>query len=69
MLGRSYAGFLGLLAFATSVLRGLLLGDDVSPTLTQAISCLVGFAALGWIVGRIGEAAMVESVQAGRRSR
>ena len=58
-MGRTYAGILGLLALLASVAHGLLHGRSTDTILLEAWLGLVGFAALGgvlgWIAGRIVE--------------
>ena len=62
-MGRTYAGILGPLAFTTVLLRGLSLAAGVEPTLKLAMLCLFGFAIVGFVVGNIAEATIVESVR------
>jgi len=63
MMGRSYAGILGPLAFATVLFRGLILADGVEPTLELAMICLFAFSIVGFVVGGIAEATVLESVK------
>lgn len=62
-MGRTYAGILGPLAFATVLFRGLILGDGAEPTLKLAMICLFAFSGLGVVIGRIAEATILESVK------
>lgn len=62
-MGRKYAGILGPLAFATVLFRGLVLADGLDPTLKLAMLSLFSFAALGFLIGRIAEATVLESVK------
>ena len=63
-MGRTYAGILGPLAFATVLFRGLILGEGAEPTLKLAMICLFAFAILGLVIGRVAEATVLESVKA-----
>jgi len=62
-MGRKYAGILGPLAFATVLFRGLILVDGVEPTLKLAMICLFAFAAVGFVIGCVAEATILESVK------
>ncbi|MDP6467897.1 MAG: hypothetical protein QF918_09165 [Pirellulaceae bacterium] len=62
-MGRTYAGILGPLAFATVLFRGLILVDGVEPTLKLAIFCLFSFALVGSLIGGVAEATSMESVK------
>ncbi len=62
-MGRTYAGILGPLAFATVLIRGLILADGTEPTLKLAMISLFTFAVVGGIIGRIAEATVLESVK------
>ena len=63
-MGRSYAGILGSLAFATVIVRGLLAGADVIGTIKTASAALFVFAAVGYVAGRIAAAVVRDSVHA-----
>ena len=62
-MGRSYAGILGPLAFATIVARGVVTGAGVEGTLAAASVALFLFAAIGYIVGQLGELLVNDSVR------
>ena len=62
-MGRTYAGILGPLVFATVLFRGLILGDAAEPTLKLAIGCLFIFTVVGFFIGRVAEATILESVR------
>jgi len=62
-MGRTYAGILGPLAFATVLFRGLIVSDGAAPTLKLAMICLFAFAILGLVIGRVAEATILESVK------
>jgi hypothetical protein len=62
-MGRSYAGILGPLAFATLVARGLLRGDAVAETMLTASLGLFAMAAVGYLAGRIAQFIVDESVR------
>ena len=61
-MGRKFAGVLGPVAFVTIVARGVLRGSDLGSTMQTACLCLFGFAALGYLVGRVAAATVNESV-------
>ncbi len=63
-MGRSYAGIIGLLAFVTVVTRGLIDGASVESTLQVACLSLFGYAAIGYVIGRVGELIVADSVGA-----
>jgi hypothetical protein len=63
-MGRSYAGILGPIAFATVIVRGLLAGADVIATLKTATAALFLFAAVGYVAGRIAAGIVRDSVHA-----
>lgn len=63
-MGRTYAGILGLVAFATFVARGLIDHATGGSVMVQAAAGLFAFAAIGWIVGTLAETTIVQSVQA-----
>jgi hypothetical protein len=52
-VARLYAGILGLLAFLTTLVRGLLHGGDPETVLWSAWYALLAFALLGGVVGRL----------------
>lgn len=59
-----YAGILGLLAFLTSSVRGLLHGGEVESVLLTAWLSLLAFAAIGGVVGWVAGRIVEESVRA-----
>ncbi len=63
-MGRNYAGTLGLLACLVVVVRGLFDGGDLENTIWWASLCLFGFAAIGYVAGRLASWIIRESVQA-----
>ena len=62
-MGRTYAGILGLLAFATVIARSLVRGGDLASSLLTASGALFAFAALGYIIGTIAERTIVEAIE------
>ncbi len=62
-MGRTYAGILGPLAFCVVVARGLFGGGDFQSTIWLASLCLFGFAAIGYVVGKIASSTIRQSVQ------
>jgi hypothetical protein len=59
-----YAGVLGPLAFATIVTRGLIDAGGAESTLKMATFGLFGFAAVGYVAGRIADLMVIETVRA-----
>lgn len=62
-MARSYAGVLGTLACGMILARGLITGSGLETTIATACLALFGFAALGWIAGRLAERFVQESVR------
>lgn len=67
-MGRTYAGILGPLAFLTVVVRGVVEGRGADGTLLTASLLMFAFAALGYVLGRVGALVVDDSVQAGFRT-
>ena len=61
-MARAYAGTLGPLAFCIILARGLLDGRGADGTIQLALICLFGFAAVGYVVGRIASTTVIDSV-------
>ena len=61
-MARTYAGILGPLAFATSLVRGVLAGGGTEGVLGTAWCCLLAFAAIGGLIGWIAERIVEDSV-------
>ncbi|MFH1267662.1 MAG: hypothetical protein ABIK89_18255, partial [Planctomycetota bacterium] len=64
LVARIYAGILGPLALLTCVARGILHGSGVESTLLSAWFGLLAFSALGFVIGRLAEWIVDESVGA-----
>jgi hypothetical protein len=62
-MGRTYAGSLGLLAFALMAVRGILQAAGAEQTLLAASAALFVFAALGYVLGNLAEHLVRESVR------
>jgi hypothetical protein len=62
-VGRHYAGILGLLAFLTIVVRGLVRGAGAESTLLAAAFHLFLFAFVGYIVGQLAGWIVLDSVR------
>jgi hypothetical protein len=62
-MGRSYAGILGPLAFATIVARGAIAGWPLEPTLLSASVAVFLFAAIGYLAGHTAEFLINQSVR------
>ncbi len=63
-MARIYAGILGPLALLTCVARGMLHGSGVESTLLSAWFSLLVFSAIGYVIGRLAEWIVDESVGA-----
>lgn len=63
-MGRHYAGILGLLAFLTVVMRGLVHGAGAESTLLAAAIHLFLFAFVGYLVGQLAGWIVLDSVRA-----
>ena len=62
-LARLYAGLLGPLAFAVTLLRALLWGGSLTAVKSACLALAV-FTVIGLIVGQIAESIVQESVKA-----
>lgn len=60
---RIYAGILGLLAFLTCVVRGLMHGESPMSILTAACGSLCLFALVGSVVGWLASQAVEDAVR------
>ncbi len=61
-MARTYAGILGLVAFATSLACGVIHGKQAESVVWTAWLWLLGFAALGWVLGWIADRTVQEAV-------
>ena len=62
-MARIYAGILGPLAFLTTLSRGVLHDGATDSILFSAWCALLAFSAVGYVVGRIAEQTVEESVR------
>jgi hypothetical protein len=62
-MARSYAGVLGLVAFATTIAHGVLHGRGPEATLLWASIGMLAFAAIGSLLGSIGAATVEEAAR------
>ncbi|MEC7355841.1 MAG: hypothetical protein VXY07_12385 [Planctomycetota bacterium] len=62
-MGPSYAGILGTLAYVIVILRGVLQGYAVEGTIKLSILLLFVFAAIGYVIGKIAESTIEDSIQ------
>ena len=63
-MGQTYAGVLGLLAFLVTVVNGLTSAGGTETTIKVACLCLFLFGAVGYLIGRIAQSAVEDSVRA-----
>ena len=63
-MAHRYAGILGLLAFLTSLIRGVAHGGGADSVLLVAWMSLLVFAAVGWVVGWVAQKTVEDSVRA-----
>ena len=68
-MGGNYAGILGLVAFLTTVTRGLIHGGGTESTIKFAVINLILFAAIGLLLGRTAEWNIGDSLRSQLRSR
>jgi hypothetical protein len=62
-MGRRYAAALGLLAFASTLVRGAIAGGAWDSTLSNAILCLCIFSLVGGAAGWIAEGIIEEAIR------
>ena len=62
-MGPSYAGILGTLAYVIVILRGVLQGYAVEGKIKLSILLLFVFAAIGYVIGKIAESTIEDSIQ------
>ena len=62
-MGPSYAGILGTLAYVIVILRGVLQGYAVEGTIKLSILLLFVFAAIGYVIGKIAETTIEDSIR------
>ncbi len=62
-MGPSYAGILGTLAYVIVILLGVLQGYAVEGTIKLSILLLFVFAAIGYVIGKIAESTIEDSIQ------
>ena len=62
-MGPSYAGILGTLAYVIVILRGFLQGYAVEGTIKLSILLLFVFAAIGYVIGKIAETTIEDSIR------
>ncbi len=63
-MGRTYAGVLGCVAFATVVIHGAIHQAGIEATVLRAVGMLIGFGVLGFMLGNVAENVVDESVRA-----
>jgi hypothetical protein len=63
LVGRSYAGILGTLAFLSVLARCLLESGSAASTLKLAIASLFAFAALGYAIGQLADFVIWDAVR------
>ena len=66
-MGRTYAGVLGTLAFATTVVRGLIHSGGFGSTMATAIAHLIVFAVIGGMIGELAEWIVADSIRSSLR--
>jgi hypothetical protein len=63
-VGRAYSGVLGHVGFLTSLAQGCVQGGSTQAVLLHAWLCLLAFAAIGYVTGRLAGWVVEESVRA-----
>ena len=61
-MGPTYAGILGLLAFVVILVRGAIHASSAESVLIAGVGFLIAFAAAGYVIGRVAEQVVLESV-------
>ena len=61
-MGRTYAGILGPLSFATVIARNLIDGGSIESAMLLASLALFVFAAFGFAIGQVAERIVVEAI-------
>jgi hypothetical protein len=61
-VGRTYAGILGSLAMAVTLLRGVMAGGGVDETLVHGLIAMIVFMAIGFTIGAIADWMIEEAV-------
>lgn len=62
-MGPTYGGILGTLAFVIVLMRAVLNGSGLEPTIPIALFALFLFGAFGYVAGRIAEMTVEESAR------
>jgi hypothetical protein len=62
-MGSSYAGILGPIAFVSMLARGIVGGSSTDSVLLSSTVCLIAFAAIGYVIGRLADQTVLESVK------
>lgn len=63
MIGRCYAGVLGLIAFIATMFRGVANGASLEATVVTSCGCMFAFAAVGFLVGMAGQVVVGDAVR------
>ena len=66
-MGRTYAGVLGTLAFATTIVRALIYSGGFGSTMATAIAHLIAFAVIGGMIGELAEWIVADSIRSSLR--
>jgi hypothetical protein len=62
-MGPRYAGILGSLAYVLVLSRGLIDGSSAESVLGLSILCLLAFAGIGYLTGRIADKVLWDSLK------
>lgn len=62
-MGRIYAGILGVIAFLTVLVRGLIGGGNVETTMQAAVVSLAFMALVGAVIGRLAAWFVEDSIR------
>lgn len=62
-MGPSYAGILGPIAFVSILIRGVIGGSSANGVLISSAMGLILFAAIGYVIGRLADQIVLESVK------
>ncbi len=62
-MGRAYAGVLGYLASALTLVRGAVAGSGLEGTVMMAVAAMAIFALIGFVIGTIAETTVDHAIR------
>lgn len=64
MVGRTYAGVLGLIAFVVMTFRGIAHELSLEAAIRMSLGCMAVFAVVGFLIGTAGQIVVGDAVRA-----